>query len=96
MIIFIDIDKTICVSPDNDYNKSQPIWENINKANKLYDEGHQIIYWTSRGICSNMDWTELTKEQFCLWGIKYHELRFDKPFYDVFIDDKALNTEDWK
>ena len=50
MIIFIDIDETICDSPESrDYKDASPIEENIEKANKLYDSGHTIIYWTARG-----------------------------------------------
>lgn len=45
MIIYIDIDDTICKSPNKpNYNDSMPIHENIIRANKLYDEGHTIVY----------------------------------------------------
>tara|TARA_Y100000034_G_C6698079_1_gene307686 strand:- start:256 stop:549 length:294 start_codon:yes stop_codon:yes gene_type:complete len=97
MIYFIDIDETICISPENrDYNKSEPIFENIEKANKLFDEGHTVVYWTARGATSGIDWRETTERQFEKWGVKHHELRLDKPYYDVFVDDKNLNTRDWK
>ena len=40
MVIYIDIDETICHSPDvPDYTVSYPISKNIQKANKLYEEG---------------------------------------------------------
>ena len=99
--IYIDIDGTICTNPEEvsteyDYAKSSPIKENIEKANKLYDEGHKVVYWTSRGSLSGIDWTDLTKKQFKEWGVKHHELRLDKPFFDIFIDDKNINTKDWK
>ena len=97
MIIYIDIDETICHSPDKyDYGKSTPIQENIDKANKLYDEGHTIIYWTGRGMSTGIDWKWLTVFQLDTWKIKYHELKFEKPTYDLFIDDKNMNTRDWK
>ena len=97
MKIFVDIDETICVSPkDRDYNRSEPLYENIEKANKLYDEGHTIVYWTARGTGSGIDWRETTEQQFDSWGVKYHELRFGKPIYDLFIDDKNMNTRDWQ
>ena len=97
MIIYIDIDETICISPENrDYSLAIPIKENIQKANKLYDEGHTIIYWTARGTGSGIDWDEVTKKQFAEWNIKYHDLKFGKPVYDLFIDDKNMNTNDWK
>ncbi|MGB0370717.1 MAG: hypothetical protein ACPGN3_05150 [Opitutales bacterium] len=30
------------------------------------------------------------------WGVGYDELLFGKPEAAIFIDDKALNVEDWK
>ena len=101
MVIYIDIDETICFHPegspntDRDYTLASPIVENIKKANKLYDDGNTIVYWTARGATTGIDWTELTAQQLKKWGAKYHELRLDKPFYDMFIDDKVINTEDW-
>jgi CMP-N,N'-diacetyllegionaminic acid synthase len=97
MVIYIDIDETICHSPNKpDYTTSTPIKENIEKANKLYDAGNLIVYWTARGSATGVDWTELTKAQLKEWGVKYHGLKFGKPAYDLFIDDKNLNTLDWK
>jgi len=96
MIIYIDIDDTICKTPDkSDYTKSTPIKENIEKANALYDQGHTIIYWTARGTISGKDWSTITKDQFRLWEVKYHDLLFGKPYYDVFIDDKNINVLDF-
>jgi|TARA_R100000152_G_C6699757_1_gene129529 histidinol phosphatase-like enzyme len=96
-IIFIDIDETICKTPENrDYRLSVPIKENIEKGNSLYNEGHKIIYWTARGTVTGIDWSEVTKEQFANWGVLHHEIRFGKPYYDLFIDDKNMNTSDWE
>lgn len=97
MVIYIDIDETICNSPNKpDYTNSTPIKKNIEKANKLYEEGHTIIYWTARGTQTGIDWTKVTKKQFTQWGVKYHDLKFGKPYYDLFIDDKNMNTKNWK
>jgi hypothetical protein len=96
MVVYIDIDDTICYSPDKpDYSTSIPIEDNIKKANTLYDQGHTIIYWTARGTQTGLDWSDVTKKQFELWGVKYHEVKFGKPYYDMFIDDKNMNTLDW-
>ena len=70
--------------------------ENIEKINKLYDSGDTIVYWTARGTGSGIDWESATKQQFEEWGVKYHDLKFGKPIYDLFIDDKNMNTGDWK
>tara|TARA_Y100000816_G_C26078306_1_gene567938 strand:- start:622 stop:957 length:336 start_codon:yes stop_codon:yes gene_type:complete len=99
--IIIDIDETICITPGNkniarDYTQSQPIKENIVKANKLYDQGHTIIYWTARGTKSGVPWFNVTYNQLKEWGVKFHELRMNKPAYDLMICDKVMNTEDWK
>ena len=75
-------------------DKAQPIQENIDKINKLYDEGNTIVYWTARGSRKQINWEELTKQQLDSWGAKYHELKVDKPFYDLFIEDKALRIEE--
>ena len=50
MIIYVDIDETICNTPNSrDYSLSEPMMERIEKINKLYDEGNTIIYWTAVG-----------------------------------------------
>ena len=93
MIYYVDIDETICVSPESrDYSLAAPIKENIEKINKLYEE-NTIIYWTARGTGSGIDWSEITKKQFEEWGVKYHGIKFGKPIYDMFICDKAINSE---
>ena len=96
MYIFVDIDNTIAYSKGMDYASSEPIVENIEKVNRLFDEGHTIVYWTARGVKTGINWRDLTTQQLKDWGAKYHELRLDKPNYDVFIDDKTLNTLDWE
>ena len=84
-------------TPDQarDYKFAIPILENIKKANSLYEEGHTIVYWTARGAVSGIDWTDITQEQLEDWGAKHHELRLDKPYFDIFIDDKVMNVKDW-
>ena len=38
MIIYVDIDETICMSPESrDYSRAIPIMKNIEKINQLYD-----------------------------------------------------------
>ena len=94
MIIYVDIDETICKSPTSrEYQYAVPIVSNIEKVNEFYDAGNTIVYWTARGTGSGIDWREVTENQFKKWGVKYHELRFGKPIYDLFIDDKNINAE---
>lgn len=94
-IIYVDIDETICVtSHDRNYQNAEPIYENINKINKLYDEGNTIVYWTARGSRKQINWYDFTYKQLINWGVKFHELRVDKPYYDMFIDDKNFRIEE--
>ena len=91
MIYIIDIDNTICTGTNGGYERAIPYPLRIEKVNKLYDEGHTVIYWTARGATTKIDWTELTKKQLDSWGCKYNEIRMGKPNYDVWVDDKAIS-----
>jgi hypothetical protein len=89
----VDIDGTICQNTHGEYHIAEPIQERINFFNELFDEGHEIIYWTARGGNSGKDWSELTQKQLNDWGVKRTDLRMDKPAYDFWIDDKAFNAD---
>jgi len=93
MNIFVDIDGTICTANDqHDYCLARPIQKNIDKINKLYDEGNNITYWTARGAGSGEDWEVFTLGQLAQWGCKFHQLFCNsKPSFDMLIDDKAIN-----
>ena len=93
MKIFVDIDETICRTPQSrDYSEAAPIPSRIEKINKLYDQGNTIIYWTARGTETGIDWSEVTSKQFNDCGVKHTSLRFGKPYYDLFIDDKNVES----
>ncbi|HXH18645.1 MAG TPA: hypothetical protein VNJ07_06135 [Chitinophagales bacterium] len=96
MDIYVDVDNTVCHTEGTDYQNAKPNYQNIARINRLYDEGNRIVYWTARGMKTGINWRELTERQFKDWGIKYHELRLDKPPFDVFIDDRVINTRDWE
>ena len=96
MKIFVDIDETICFY-DNErvYRDAIPNYENIAKINKLYDEGHEITYWTARGSVTKIDHFGLTKIQLDRWNCKYHHLSVgEKPHYDLLICDKTKRIEE--
>jgi len=96
MIIYVDIDNTIFKTSGMDYTFSTPILKNIDKVNSLYDKGHTIVMWTARGSLSNKCFFEVTYKQLKDFNVKFHELRMGKPAYDLFIDDKAINSLwDW-
>ena len=97
MIIFVDIDDTICYNDidKTNYSLAKPHAERINKINNLYDEGNTIIYWTARGTVTQQNWFCVSLDQLNKWRCKFHELRMGKPAYDLFIDDKNINSEDF-
>jgi hypothetical protein len=94
MIIYVDIDETICYYEEKrDYNIANPYYNRIEKINTLFDEGNTIVYWTARGTVTQENWFNVTLNQLNKWNCKFHELRMGKPAYDLFIDDKNINSE---
>lgn len=98
MIYIVDIDGTICsIEFDSDgqvdYSKTKPYMDRIEKLNKLYDEGHEIHYYTARGSKSGIDRTAITEQQIKEWGAKFHTLKLKKPHYDLWIDDKSIHPD---
>lgn len=92
MVVYVDIDGVLCTLTDGRYEEAQPLPVNIAKVNSLYDKGHHIVLWTARGAETGIDWTDLTTRQMRQWGVRYHNLRLDKPFYDRLIDDKSVSV----
>lgn len=91
----VDIDNTIFNTIGSDYENATPIKDRINRINYLFDQGHTIIYWTARGGQSGIDWFDFTVKQLYKAGCKYSKLWSGKPSYDIWIDDKAFNSEDF-
>ena len=94
MVIYVDIDGTICSGTSGSYEDAKPRPKQIKKINSLYKKGNKIIYYTARGSTTKIDWRELTMNQLKDWGCLYHELRLGKPEYDIWIDDKSIKIED--
>jgi glycerol-3-phosphate cytidylyltransferase len=92
-----DLDNTICATHDNDYKNSTPYYKVINKINKHYKDGNIITIYTARGGTSKIDYHNLTTQQLKEWGVLYHTLiDKNKPHFDIFIDDKAINAKTWR
>jgi capsule biosynthesis phosphatase len=93
-----DIDGTICNVFDGDYKNATPIMERINKINELFAQGHQIVFYSARGMGKSMNnveeaklkWHKITAEQLASWGVNYHFLFLGKPSGDFYVDDKAV------
>ncbi len=97
-IYCFDIDNVICKTHKSDYKNSKPINKNIKFINNLYLKGFYIKVFTSRFMGRNNENVskakkqgyEFTFKQLKKWGLKYNELIFGKPSYDIFVDDKAF------
>jgi hypothetical protein len=97
-ILCFDIDNTLCTTKKSNYYQSKPLIKNIEFVNKLKKKGHYIKIFTSRFMGRNnnnaflakKDGYIFTKKQLKNWNLRYDELIFGKPSYDVFIDDKNL------
>ena len=96
MKIYVDIDETICFySAERNYPDAEPDYDNIAKINKLYDEGHNITYWSARGSVTQIDWMETTINQLKKWSCKYHKVSVGlKPTYVLLICDKTKRIEE--
>jgi len=104
-IIAFDIDETLCTISKknqkklNKYYFSRPLNKNIKLLNKLYQKGHYIKLYTSRGMTRykknvkkiKNKYEKLTKNQLIKWKVNYHELIFGKENYDIIVDDKSVN-----
>lgn len=103
MIYVFDIDGTICSAGDNNYAAATPYKDRIERVNKLYDEGHTIVFLTARGMGRSNNSIEYayaafetkTIQQLQEWGVKYHHLYLGKPSGDIYIDDKGISDEDF-
>lgn len=108
-LIAVDLDDTLCFRPQeiehsgkNKYSNCEPIPDNIDLINKLYDNGHEIFIYTARGMFTyNMDVAKVyanlyqhTVDQLNKWGVKYNRLVMGKQPFDYLLDDKALSLRE--
>jgi glycerol-3-phosphate cytidylyltransferase len=96
MTYCFDLDNTICATPGKDYGQAVPYGKVIDKINELYKQ-HTITIFTARGGTSGIDHNALTIKQLQEWGVQFHNLiDKNKPHYDIFVDDKAINASTWR
>lgn len=101
-IICFDLDGVICNTKKNFYHKAKPNYKAINKINFLYTKGFLIKIFTARYMGRSKEKKTLaikkgynfTKQQLKKWKVKYNELIFGKPSFDLFIDDKSIFYND--
>lgn len=96
MIYCFDIDGTLCTNTEGEYSEAEAFPEIIARVNDLFAEGHRILLYTARGATTGIDWREVTERQLKEWNVCYHELFMGKPTADLYVDDKAINSAEWK
>lgn len=106
-IIVIDFDDTISLAKTyNDidlYAEAKPNDPVINTMKKLYKQGYKFIIHTARGwISCNEDVEKADKkyrkqieEWLAKYNVPYERLLFGKPFGIYYVDDKALQPDDF-
>lgn len=91
--IYVDIDGTLTVESEGwgekAYSTRTPKLSVIRMVNDLAKKEHITIF-TAR----YEEDREVTVRWLKKHGIQYHALVFNKPQYDLLIDDKALNPMD--
>ena len=107
MIIYVDLDHTLCF-PDESYGQHRdkyrfaiPNSEIIQRVNDWHRIGHNIVIYTARRMKTQNGDVELVEEEvgqltrnwLAEHGVSYDELMFGKPYYDMLIDDKTCLPE---
>lgn len=83
-IIAVDLDGVLAKPTSSDkYEFAQPIPENIEKVNKIFDQGHRVVIHTSRGWFQY----DLTERWLKKNNIKYSQLVMGKLYAHAYIDD---------
>lgn len=90
MVIAVDIDGILTVETegwgDSVYRARTPRLDNIQKINRLYQEGHLIILHSARHLEDEPVTVRWLREH----KVKYHRLILGKLHYDIAIDDRAI------
>ncbi len=73
MIYIVDVDGTICDSDRVNFSSAVARFNKIGEINKLYQQGHTIIYWATR---SKKEWKHVTHSQLAAWGCEYDVVIF--------------------
>lgn len=89
MTFVLDIDGTIidCDQGKDKYIHSYPLIDEINKLNKLYEDGNTIILHTGRNWANY----QATKDQLEIFGVCYNELVMSKP-QGIYIDPNSYKS----
>jgi len=102
LTIAIDIDGTVADSSDVNFEqveknahelmKAKPIEGSLEAVKKLYEEGHTIVFYSSRNHGSK----NATQKWLEKYGFPFHHIEMEKFVAHIYIDDRAINGCDWK
>jgi uncharacterized HAD superfamily protein len=102
LTIAIDVDGTVADGKNFDFCKVdknprellkvKPIKGAVEAVKKLYKQGHQIVFHTSR----NKKCKKITQEWLDLHGFPYHHIEMEKFVSHVYLDDRAIRVDNWK
>jgi histidinol phosphatase-like enzyme len=92
MVIFIDIDGTICTEESPfDRPLAKPLPGAVEAVNRYVEAGHVVVLWTGRG----WDQYRVTETWLAKHGFKYSQLLMGKPIANLIIDDRARQFAGW-
>lgn len=99
--IVCDFDDTIAITKDRSWESAEPNFEVINKINRLFDQGWEILILTARGQIScngdsslaDLKYRSQIEAYLKKYGVKYHSLSFNKVLATYYIDDKGLTPD---
>lgn len=104
--LIVDLDDTITVTIQGDYEHSKPIQETINQLKKYKSEGFEIVIYSSRNMRTyetNVGKINIyTLPNIVKW-LRVHDVPFDeiivgKPwcgFEGFYIDDKSIRPSEF-
>ena len=103
MRLVFDLDDTISVHRNRDFENAVPIKETVEKIRRLKADGCEIYIYSARGQNSCKGDLELIEKrnrgQIEEWldkhGVPYDRLIFGKPLGDLYIDDKGVSLPDF-
>lgn len=98
-----DLDDTICISRNRDYENAIPVSHVIQKMKAMKDDGWEIVIYSSRGQVSCKGDIALIEQKNRKtaenWlkrnNVPYDQLIFGKPIADVYVDDKGMSVNDF-
>lgn len=103
--VVFDLDDTISVHKDRDYENAVPVMSVIQRMRELREAlpSVEIVIYTARGQASCNGDTALAEARnrpvlerwLAKWEVPYDRIVFGKPLGDAYIDDKAVSVEEF-